>query len=483
MRRSAIALPIRSCGTKSYAKALPTTELFSKLKTGPMKRLYKYYTPEAVNIAGGVPMDSVFPTKKVSVTLEDGKQIDCTLGDNLMMNYQRGDGTPGLRDWISSHVAEVHNVPANSGSATCMTIGSTDGLAKVLQLVATDVVILDEFAYGTAVAVCNTLDKQPVGVPMDAHGIIPERLEEAILAMRAQNLRVNLLYLVPTGQNPTGHSITETRKREILRICQKMEVIIVEDGRLRCAVLCCPFISYSVLVFSLCVDAYYYLHYGEGPEMPGTRALPTSFYELDLQTAEAVTGAPARSVLRMDSLSKFIAPGMRLGWIAGPEEFIQKYQLLQEMTSQFPGGLTQSVFLRMVQNWADQEAAGGVGLHAHVQHMQRHYRDQRDVMVAALEKYLPPGVAEYDIPTAGMFLWLKLSPGADGRSAASFDVFKHLAACGVIVVPGGDFFVPGVMGTSVDPSIVRLTFAAATPAQITEGIQRMGRALETLPVS
>jgi hypothetical protein len=240
------------------SSAMPTTELFSKLATGPMKRLYQYYTPEAVNIAGGVPMDSVFPMKSVSVTLADGREISCKLGNDLMMNYQRGDGTPGLRDWISKHVREVHNVPANSGSGTCMTIGSTDGLAKILQLITTDVVLLDEFAYGTAVAVCRTVGKQPVGVPMDEHGIVPERLEEAILTMRAQNLQVNLLYLVPTGQNPTGHSIAEERKTEVLRICQKMNVVIIEDGRwlltalvLCCAVLCCVVLTLLLLLHPL----------------------------------------------------------------------------------------------------------------------------------------------------------------------------------------------------------------------------------------
>jgi DNA-binding transcriptional MocR family regulator len=242
------------------------------------------------------------------------------------------------------------------------------------------------------------------------------------------------------------------------------------------AVLCCAVLTLLLLLHPL-LDAYYYLHYGDGPTMPGIKGLPRSFYELDLQTSQEVIGEPARSVLRMDSLSKFIAPGMRLGWIAGPEAFIQKYQLLQEMTSQFPGGLSQSVFLRMLQDWEEQEASGGIGLHAHVQSMQQHYKDQRDVMVSALQKYLPAGVAEYDIPTAGMFMWLRLKLA---QGAPSFEVFKQLAASGVIVVPGGDFFVPGVMGEKQDPSIVRLTFAAASPAQITEGVQRMAKALQNM---
>lgn len=83
------------------------------------------------------------------------------------------------------------------------------------------------------------------------------------------------------------------------------------------------------------IDAYYYLHYGnEGvlaSDMPGIKGLPQSFYSLD---HEMTTGREPNTVIRLDSLSKFIAPGMRLGWIAGPQEFVTKYVMFQEMTSQ-----------------------------------------------------------------------------------------------------------------------------------------------------
>ena len=112
---------------------LSTTPLFSQLKTGPLKRLYKYYTPDAVNIAGGVPMDSSFPMKAVTVDIVGGKQIRCE-GNNLFLNYQRGDGVPVLRDWVRKHVSTVHNSNSDVGVNTCLTIGSTDALMKIIQL-------------------------------------------------------------------------------------------------------------------------------------------------------------------------------------------------------------------------------------------------------------------------------------------------------------------------------------------------------------
>ena len=66
-------------------------------------------------------------------------------------------------------------------------------------------------------------------------------------------------------------------------------------------------------------------------------------------------------VLRLDSLSKFMAPGMRIGWLSGPEEFVSKYLLLQEISSQFPSGFSQSVFNGLVRHW------GRNRLHQHAQ--------------------------------------------------------------------------------------------------------------------
>ena len=211
---------------------MPTTELYSQLKTGPLKRLYKYYTPDAVNIAGGVPMESCFPMKSVTVDIGSNTHIKCE-GDTLFLNYLRGDGVPPLREWILSHVSDVHNSSPSGGTVnTCMTIGSTDALLKILQLVHTDAILMDEFAYGTAVAVAGATGKKAVGVAMDDSGLIPAALEEAVNSLRKRGLAANLLYLVPTGQNPMGFSIPSARRMEILSMCQRMGVTIIEDGEL-----------------------------------------------------------------------------------------------------------------------------------------------------------------------------------------------------------------------------------------------------------
>jgi aromatic amino acid aminotransferase I len=152
---------------------------------------------------------------------------------------------------------------------------------------------------------------------MDEDGMTVESLREQTLRARQRGLNPDLVYLVPTAQNPTGRTMSEQRKRDIYQACCELDLIVIED------------------------DAYYYLHFTRDEKtakdgivredekyalknMPGIHGLPRSMFSMDREGR----------VLRLDSLSKSIAPGMRLGWVAGPQDFVDKYQLLQEQTAQ-----------------------------------------------------------------------------------------------------------------------------------------------------
>ena len=177
--------------------------LFTKLRVGPMKRLYKYYTPTAVNLAGGVPMERIFPFESVIANLTGGSsfQIGKSTKD-LSMNYLRGDGIPELKDWINVHLSNVHKPSIKFES--CATVGSTDAFAKVLNLLSGDCVIFDKFAYGAAVSATKAIGRTPIGVDMDEHGMIPASLRATTILARQQGFHPDVIYLVPTAQNPTG---------------------------------------------------------------------------------------------------------------------------------------------------------------------------------------------------------------------------------------------------------------------------------------
>ena len=437
--------------------------LYNSLKVGPMKRLYKYYTPQSINLAGGVPMEKCFPFKSLLVTVADDLAATTTAttagaaaaaldvgsaedtftllkeDKTLSLNYSRGDGLPELKEWIQSHTTSLHKKNASSAAfSTCITIGSTDAFAKILMLLKGDTVLFDEFAYGTALATAQVLGKNVIGVKMDAQGMIPESLRECVLKARVRGLEIACVYTIPVAHNPTGVSMSRGRKQALYEACRDLDLYLVED------------------------DAYYYLSYGEG-SVPGLRGLPDSLLSLDTDGR----------VIRLDSLSKFVAPGARIGWISAHPDFCAKYQLLQEITSQFPSSISQSIFLGLMKKW------GEGGLDRHLKSVQSHYKQQRDILCDAIasHEYLK-NHCEYVVPDGGMFIWLKLKH----ISLPSEEIFKLLAAQGVITVPGGDFFVSSRINADAaevaDPPIVRLTYAAVTREQIVEGVSRLAKGIE-----
>ena len=176
-------------------------------------------------------MESCFPITKVTAHLKVAdmtKAIDLSIGDGLLLNYSRGDGSPALKSWISEHLRLLHTVPSDTDS--CVTVGSTDAFAKVLSLLDGDSVLFDKYAYGTAVAACTAAGRTAIGVEMDAMGMIPDDLRAKIRIARSKGLNPDIVYLVPTAHNPTSITMPEERKKALYSVCCDEDIIIVEDG-------------------------------------------------------------------------------------------------------------------------------------------------------------------------------------------------------------------------------------------------------------
>jgi DNA-binding transcriptional MocR family regulator len=421
----------KSAFTKSH-----TSEVYRQLKVGAIERLSKFYTPTSINLAGGIPMDSAFPFESLQVNLSNNDSYKIEKGSSLDINYQRGDGMPELLGWIKEHVKKV--LKPCQEVFNCVTIGSTDGLYKILTLIECDSVIFDEYSYAHAIATCEGLGKKRIGVKRDSIGMIPTALRETVINARAVGKTANLLYLIPSAHNPTGVSMSEQRKEEIYLVCQELDIIIIED------------------------DAYYYLNYDvkDGEQLPGIRNLPRTFLSMDTDGR----------VLRLDTLAKTMSPGLRLGWITTTSsDFISKYDLLQEISSHFPSGFSQSIFYGLLNHWSDDQ------LHAHMQKIQKHYKSQRDATVNAILKYFALDEVTFVNPTCGMFIWLTFKV-----NKTSFELFQMFASAGVITVPASDFHIPGIDGKELcesNGSAVRLTFAASSPEQIEKAIEAMAKSL------
>lgn len=180
------------------------SDLYKRLEVSAIKDLYKLVKdPGAINFAGGLPQNRLFPISEVVMSTTDGQNICMKNGKNLYLNYMRGSGIEELKTWIEKHMTSMHQ-PLYHNHRTCITTGSTDGLNNILELLNGNVVICDEFAYASAVTNMRALGRATIGVENDEHGMIPSKLREQCERALRQGLKLDVVYLIPIAQNPTG---------------------------------------------------------------------------------------------------------------------------------------------------------------------------------------------------------------------------------------------------------------------------------------
>ncbi|MEU8848785.1 PLP-dependent aminotransferase family protein [Streptomyces sp. NPDC048564] len=226
--------------------------------------------------------------------------------------------------------------------------------------------------------------------------------------------RPKLFYTVPTFQNPTGRTLPAERRAAVAEAAARSGVWIVED------------------------DPYGELRY-EGERVPWIASYP---------------GAQDRTVL-LGSFSKVMAPGLRLGWLRAPAALRRACVVAKQAADLHTPTLNQLAAARYL-----------TGLDAHVARVRDVYRERRDAMLAGLPGALPEGSA-WARPEGGMFLWARLPESYDTTALLPKVVRQDVA-----YVPGAPFY-----AGEPDRSTLRLCFVTQTPAEIREGLRRLGEGL------
>lgn len=369
-----------------------------------LKGAAKYLkTPGIISLGGGLPSSSLFPFDELSIkvpevghfteaeTHEGGKTLtsgkhdleeDKSIFDiSTAFNYGQGSGSAQLLRFIIEHTEIVHDPKYRDWYCT-MTIGSTSALDMALRMFAQrgDYILGEEYTFSAAVETAAPMGVRMVGVAMDAEGLLAESLDD-ILSNWDEAARGGrkpfLLYTIPTGQNPTGATQSEKRRREVYKVAQKHDLIILED------------------------EPYYFLqmepYAGIGapePEAPKShdefiKALVPSFLSLDTDGR----------VMRMDSFSKVVAPGSRVGWITASQQIVDRYGKHADVSTQGPSGMSQLVLFKLLdEHW------GHAGYLDWLIHIRLEYTRRRNVMLEACDKYLPREVVSWVSPMAGMFV-------------------------------------------------------------------------------
>lgn len=179
-------------------------------------------------------------------------------------------------------------------------------------------------------------------------------------------------------------------------------------------------------------------------------------------------------VIRLDSLSKVIAPGIRLGFITASAHIIEQFVQVIELTSQAPSGFSQSIAYHLLaQHW------GHVGFFNWLIYMRSEYTKRRNVCCRAIDRYLPKEVMEYTVPTAGMFFWIHVTGTVDGLGSKQLGerIFQKCLENKVLVAPGDIF---RASNDGPEEVFFRGTFATVSLEKLEIGIQRLGKALEAV---
>jgi 2-aminoadipate transaminase len=364
--------------------------------------------PDVISLAGGLPAPELFPRELFERI--SGELFRSSEGEEALQ-YGSTEGLPALRRRLASRAPFPAGTFDEAG--VLVTQGSQQGLdlaAKVF-LDPGDEVLVETPAYVGALQVLRFFGARVTFLPCDADGVDPDALR---LALRRNP---KLLYLTPTFQNPSGLDYPEQRRRDVAAVLEACDTILLED------------------------DPYRELWYDAAPPLPvGTYVDPSR--RLYLGTA-----------------SKIAAPGLRIGWVLGPTEWVGRFALAKQPTDLCTGALGQHLLLRLLDD---------PGFEPHLVRLRDAYRRRRDALEAALHRQLAEHLS-WARPGGGLFLWARLAGGGDAGALLELALRE-----GVAFVPGGEFHPEG-QGTDT----LRLNFSYADEGRLQEGVARLARAFRS----
>lgn len=371
--------------------------------------------PEVVSLAGGAPYLAALPLDAVGEMLG---QLATEHGTTTLQ-YGIGQGTLELRERICEVMA-LSGIDGDLGASpedVVVTVGGQQAIDLIARLFLDpgDVVLAEGPTYVGALGVFQAAQARVVHVAMDDEGLIPEALTEAIRAQAAAGRRAKFLYTIPTYQNPAGVTLTEQRREQVLDICERAGLLVVEDD------------PYSQLGF-------------EGPPPAPLRARRRD------------------GVFYLSTFSKTFAPGLRVGWVLAPHAVREKLVIASEAQILCPSAYAQAAVAAYLTNlpWREQ-----LKVYREV------YRERRDALLEALAAVMPEG-STWTRPGGGLFVWATLPEGLDAKA-----MVPRALGARVAYVPGTGFYADGGGRRNL-----RLNFSFSPPERIREGVRRLAGVVE-----
>ncbi|KZT05602.1 PLP-dependent transferase [Laetiporus sulphureus 93-53] len=528
------------------------SELSKARATSPLKGLARYYgRPGLISLAGGVPDENYFPfnniggdaivpnafslkadeqdsglswfwklfgrptkEKTIPITIPRWPEQNGDVNLAQALQYGMATGLPQLQKFIKDFVEKVYQ-PAYSDCTIMVHIGNTEGWSRTMQTLMNpgEGFITEEWSFPTAMAASIPYGMHAIPVEMDGDGMSSACLRKVLSEWdeKARGCkRPHVMYTVPVGQNPCGSTMGATRKKEIYDICVEFGKVSSRAEHSRWIDLCNVVVTPDIIIVE--DDPYFFLQ--QGGYVPKTQRSSESHG--GTSDAEWLAGlAPSYlkfdyqgRVIRLDTFSKYIAPGSRLGWHTCNPLFAERLERHGETTAQAPCGFGQSLVTQLLLTWKQD------GYVRWLRGLAVQYKSRRDFFIDCLgeEFHLVPSSSEVSYwkgcdvfdayaktgkelvttekgaigtrlfsfvpPSSGMFIWMRLFFGnlpayrRDPEETPELQLWTKLADAGVLISPGW-FFAADTLNPPTDEmeGHYRISFSNADFEALKKAVQ------------
>ncbi|MBD3344100.1 MAG: aminotransferase class I/II-fold pyridoxal phosphate-dependent enzyme [Chitinivibrionales bacterium] len=385
------------------------------MRSSEIRRLMKLAAdPSIISFAGGMPNNNLFPVDTISELFSSLPKSS----KQQAFQYCPTSGYPPLLESLSSYLRSK-GMPMDSNKLI-ITTGAQQAIniiAKVM-LDPGDAVLTERPSFIGALAAFKSYCAGIIGAPLDENGIVIKELDKNL----SSTDRAKLLYINPNFHNPAGIIYSKQRKEELIHWLSNKNLCLLED------------------------DPYGELYFND--EDMG-------------KTVSIKALAPEKlPVCYTGSFSKILGPGMRLGWLLGPPEIIEKCELAKQSMDACSPTFTQVLAHEfMVQD----------KLSTYLQELRPCYARRADIMLEALKAFMPDTVS-WTVPEGGFYLWLILPETVDSSNVLSSCIEKGAAF---------------VIGKAFDPegrrnNCLRLAFSHTPEDKIEEGIKIIASVLKEI---
>ncbi len=373
------------------------------LKPSAIREIFKSLTnPNVISFAAGNPSPLSFPVEKLKVLAD--KIFEESAASSLQ--YGITEGYTPLREQVADRLKSKFNT-GRDFDETIIVSGGQQGIDLTCKVLCNegDTVVCENPSFIGALNAFRSYGVNLKGLDVGDDGIDPEELENLLKTDK----KVKLIYLIPTFQNPAGITMSLEKRKAVLAVAKKYNVPILEDN------------PYGELRFA-------------GTDIPTIKSMDD----------EGI-------VIYCGSFSKILSAGMRVGFLCGHKELIQKIVVVKQTNDVHTNLFFQMLCSRFISEY---------GLDDHIAGIKRLYRDNCMTMLSEMDAKFPENV-KYTRPEGGLFLWVTMPDSVDMN-----EFIKKTVAAEVAVVPGATF----LPDTGMVSHSFRMNYSMPTKDQIIKGV-------------